>query len=65
LDCGANIGLATLFFKRLYPESEIHAFEPDPETFKMLRRNVEQNSLSYVYLYNVALSDQQGAVTHK
>src|ERR1041385_7511773 len=29
LDCGANIGMATLFFKWLYPQSKISAFEPD------------------------------------
>jgi hypothetical protein len=28
-DCGANIGLATLFFKRLYPKARVHAFEAD------------------------------------
>src|SRR3954465_2869054 len=30
LDCGANIGLASLFFKRAYPAARITAFEADP-----------------------------------
>src|SRR5690242_10249467 len=30
LDCGSNIGMAILFFKSLYPEAEIFAFEPAP-----------------------------------
>lgn len=59
-DCGANIGLATFFFKWLYPQAEIYAFEPDRETFALLKRNVEVNNLTGVYLYNVALSDKTG-----
>lgn len=59
-DCGANIGLATLFFKWLYPRSEVFAFEPDRETFALLKRNVEANHLTGVQLYNVALSDKTG-----
>ena len=60
-DCGANIGLATLFFKWLHPQSEVYAFEPDRETFALLKRNVEENHLTGVHLYNVALSDKSGA----
>lgn len=54
-DCGANIGMATLFFKWLYPDCEIHAFEPDPETFGVLSENVSRNKLRDVSLHNVAL----------
>src|SRR5688572_7182729 len=32
-DCGANIGMATLYFKWRSPYSIIHAFEPDPLAF--------------------------------
>src|SRR5436309_4261583 len=30
LDCGANIGVAILYWKQAFPEAEIVAFEPDP-----------------------------------
>src|SRR3989338_3208429 len=56
-DCGANIGLATVFFKWLYPESIIYAFEPDPETFILLKKNVRQNKLKNVHLFNTAISN--------
>jgi FkbM family methyltransferase len=59
-DCGANIGMATLYFKWLYPRAEVHAFEPDPDTFQALKANVERNGLSDVHLHNVALAGQPG-----
>ncbi|HZM94934.1 MAG TPA: FkbM family methyltransferase [Vicinamibacterales bacterium] len=59
-DCGANIGMATLFFKWLYPGCEIHAFEPDPETFLILSENVARNHLTDVSLHNVALVAKPG-----
>ena len=62
LDCGANIGLATLFFKTLYPNSTIIGFEPNPETFKVYQKNVIQNNLKNVTLTNAAVSDQVGQV---
>ena len=37
LDCGANIGLSVIYFKQLYPNSKITAFEPDPDVFKVLK----------------------------
>ncbi len=57
LDCGANIGLSVLYFKKLYPQAKIIAFEPNPETFKLLEINVQQNNLQDVQLINAAVSD--------
>lgn len=41
LDCGANMGLSILYFKKLFPEAKIVAFEPDEETFKVLEKNTK------------------------
>lgn len=60
LDCGANIGLATLFFKRLYPKAHISSFEADPATASILKRNVEANQLKDVTVHNLMLSDETG-----
>lgn len=60
LDAGANIGVATLFFKQQFPLAEVVCFEPDPENFALLERNVEQNRLSGVRLYNVAVASDEG-----
>jgi len=43
LDCGANVGLATLFWKRCYPGARITAFEADPAIAAMLRDNLARN----------------------
>jgi FkbM family methyltransferase len=40
IDCGANIGLASLWLARRFPEAEIVAIEPDLENFELLRRNL-------------------------
>ena len=41
LDCGANIGLATLYFKQICPSAVITAFEPDERNFALLKKNTE------------------------
>ncbi len=59
-DCGANIGLATLFFKHLYPAARISCFEADPSTAAVLQKNIEQNHLQDVSPYNLMLSNSEG-----
>jgi FkbM family methyltransferase len=54
-DCGANLGMASLYFKWLYPKATIHAYEPDPETFALLQKNVDQNRLTGLTTHQCAL----------
>ena len=61
-DCGSNIGFSVLYFKWLYPEAVIYAFEPQPSAFSLLQMNVANNNLQSVFLHNWALSDREGAV---
>lgn len=61
LDCGGNIGLATLYFKKyLYPQAKIIIFEPDPCNFSILQKNIARNSLTNVSMVNKALSNKKG-----
>lgn len=62
LDCGANIGMATLYFKYLYPKARISSFEADPETASALKKNIEQNHLENVSVYNLMLSNTEGVL---
>lgn len=42
LDCGANIGLASVWFATQFPSARIIAIEPDAENFKQLSLNAAQ-----------------------
>jgi len=43
IDGGANVGLATLYWKQKWPKADIMAFEPDPQVFEVLEWNCEQH----------------------
>src|SRR5687767_13587638 len=59
LDCGANIGLSIIYFKRLFPLAEIVAFEPDPRIFQFLQENVLSFDLTKVTLINKAIWNRE------
>ena len=65
IDGGANIGLASIYFKNLYPSSEIVAFEPDPEIFKILKNNIDVFNFSNIELINKGLWNQNKTMTFK
>ena len=65
-DIGANIGNHTLFFGIEKKAAKIHAFEPIPQTFSILKKNIELNNLSDIVLaYNVALSNEDSKASIK
>jgi len=55
IDGGANIGLASIYFKNLFPSARIVAFEPDPEIFNVLKNNIEEFNFSKIDLVQKGL----------
>jgi FkbM family methyltransferase len=63
VDGGSNIGFFALFAARLVGgNGRVFAFEPDPQSFLLLKRNVERNGLiGTVQLEEKALTDANGS----
>ena len=55
IDCGANIGTSVLYFKKLYPQSMIKAFEPDPGIYSILQQNIDTAKFENIHLFNKAV----------
>lgn len=60
-DVGANKGEYIKLVKKVFPEAIIHAFEPNPQTFKELK--LVGKSFSNTYLNNFALGQDQTKVS--
>jgi len=65
LDCGSNIGAATLFFKRAYPGARITAYDADPDLCAMTKRNLARNGAADVEVVQAALWTSNGTVTFR
>jgi FkbM family methyltransferase len=65
LDCGANVGVASLFFRRLYPSARISAFEADPALFRMLADNMKANGAGAIDVRHAALWTSTGTLTFR
>jgi len=61
IDGGANIGLVTLYYKKIYPHARVVAFEPDADIYEVLARNVGHWGLADVELHHMALASEEKA----
>jgi FkbM family methyltransferase len=60
LDIGAHVGYYSLLASKTV--KTVHAFEPSPETFKLLEKNLWVNHIQNVETHNYAVSDQAGTM---
>lgn len=63
IDCGSNIGISILYFKSLYPQAQIIGFEPDKNTYELLSKNIENNNLTDVTVYQKAIHPTETTLT--
>lgn len=63
LDIGANIGYYTLIFAKLVgEEGKVFTFEPDPDNFALLKKNVKINGYQNVILVQKAVSNKTAMI---
>ncbi|MEX0693247.1 MAG: FkbM family methyltransferase [Rhodospirillales bacterium] len=56
IDVGANVGFVSMYVAKRYPEARIIAFEPAPETFRVLQNNLAENGIDNVTALNRAVN---------
>jgi FkbM family methyltransferase len=62
LDIGAGIGDFSISVARAHPHSTVYAFEPFPESFTLLKRNLELNQVTNVRESSFAISAENGVI---
>jgi len=62
IDCGSNIGLSLLYFKLNYSNSEVIAFEPDQENYKLLKQNTDNWDFNKITLHQAAIWTENGDI---
>lgn len=65
VDCGANVGISVIYFKRLYRHAVIRAFEPDPVLYSCLEKNVTSFAFADVRVEQKAVWIDNGGVSFK
>ncbi|MDQ3534598.1 MAG: FkbM family methyltransferase [Bacteroidota bacterium] len=60
IDCGSNIGLGIIYWKSIYPNASVIAFEPSKKVFEALEKNIKEHDLQNVTAINAALSNFEG-----
>jgi len=63
VDIGANIGYYSLILAKIVCNTgKVFAFEPAPDNYSILKKNVEINNYKNVVLENFAISDTNGEI---
>jgi len=61
LDLGANIGMATVYLSRLFPQAEIASVEPAPRNVPLLKRAIALNGIR-AKVFEAAVGAEPGTV---
>jgi FkbM family methyltransferase len=58
-DIGGNIGITSVYLAKLFPNSLIYTFEPMPENFEILQKNISQ--YKNIIAFNFGLGSNNGS----
>ncbi len=61
-DCGANVGFVSYQFHKHFPTAAIHSFEPNPDVFNVLKRNLEKEK-SNILPIHAGIGSEEGTLT--
>ena len=63
LDIGSNIGASIIYFHRQFPAAKIFGFEPHPDSFRVLQKNVAHLPGVTVFNYGLGATHQRIAAS--
>jgi len=58
LDVGANIGIMSILFAKMFPSFKIYAIEPLKCSYNNLCKAISENGTSNIFAYNLAVGDE-------
>jgi FkbM family methyltransferase len=61
IDCGANIGLASIWYASKFSQAKVVSIEPEPSNFALLQQNTSR--YRNIIPYNAAISNRRTRVT--
>lgn len=65
IDCGSNVGLSAIYFKSLYPNAQIIAYEADPSIFKLMIHNLNVFKFNDIIAINKAVWTEETTLRFK
>ena len=65
IDCGANIGLSSIYFATRFPNATVIAFEPDPLICSFLKQNIDNHDLGNVEIKDMAVWINENIISFK
>jgi FkbM family methyltransferase len=57
-DIGGNIGITSIYLSSIFPDAKIYTFEPLPENFEILKKNVKY--YKNIQAFNIGLGSKNG-----
>ncbi len=61
IDIGAHIGAFSVYAAERSGSGRVYSYEPHPENFSLLKKNLEINKVKNVIAYDLAISDKKGS----
>ena len=56
IDIGGHVGIFAIYLAKRHPEITIYAYEPIPDNFQHFQKNIAQNGVKSVHVFNKAVT---------